>query len=265
MPTSFASATDLRQTAEGRFQWEVPDGWQQGRGAFGGLVLGALAKAMQASEPDLGRRLRTFTGDVAAPVVVGEVAVSTHVLRRGSNQTNLGASLVQNGVVAAQATAVLATPRKVPPRPVLPASPPPAPPADDVPAITLQPFGPRFAESYEYRPTGPLPFGGGAEPLVVGWVRERVSLAELDAAALLGRLDAHWPALFSMLEAPRPCATVSFLAEILANPGDLDPTAPMLYRGRAIAEADGYFTELRELWLDGKIVALNQQVFAVLV
>ena len=45
---------------------EIPDGWQQGRGAFGGLVLSTLLRAIEEAESDGARVTRTLTGDCAA-------------------------------------------------------------------------------------------------------------------------------------------------------------------------------------------------------
>jgi acyl-CoA thioesterase len=45
--TPFDRATAIRTLSSGIFEGEVPDGWQQGRGAFGGLVFGLLARAME--------------------------------------------------------------------------------------------------------------------------------------------------------------------------------------------------------------------------
>ncbi len=44
-----------------------------------------------------------------------------------------------------------------------------------------------------------------------------------------------------------------------------DPEAPLFYRGRMLGGRDGYAVEARELWAeDRRLVALNQQIFAVM-
>ena len=58
----FEAASAIRPTGPGTFEGTVPDGWQQGRGAFGGLVYGMLARAMEQVVNEPARRLRTFTG-----------------------------------------------------------------------------------------------------------------------------------------------------------------------------------------------------------
>ncbi len=48
------------------FRLRVPSSWRQGRGAFGGLVLGALTRAAEAAEPDGERLTRAVTGVIPA-------------------------------------------------------------------------------------------------------------------------------------------------------------------------------------------------------
>ncbi|HSN33980.1 MAG TPA: acyl-CoA thioesterase domain-containing protein, partial [Ideonella sp.] len=108
---SFADASSIAPVSQSRWRAEIPEGWQQGRGAFGGLVLGVLCRAMEAAEPE--RATRTLTGDLCGPVLPGAAEIEVVELRRGSNQTNLRATLTQQGAVLATATAVLSKPRAV--------------------------------------------------------------------------------------------------------------------------------------------------------
>ena len=103
MDVDLSQASHLEALAPGRFAWQVPDGWQQGRGAFGGLVLAALLRAMEAVEPDRGRVTRSLTGDLCGPVQPGPAELVVEVLRRGNNLSNLDARLYQNGEVQARA------------------------------------------------------------------------------------------------------------------------------------------------------------------
>lgn len=262
---SFEQAIALTRVSDHEYILRVRDGWQQGRGAFGGLVLGALQAAMRQHEADTTRLSRTFSGELCGPAMVKEARIVTRVLRRGNNQTNLAATLEQDGAILAHATGVFAAPRRIAPSPALTFEAPQQPPFETARALPMAPpLGPPFAQHYEYRPTGPLPFSGGSEAIVLGWLIERVPLARVTAAALVARLDAHWPAIFSRETRMRGAATVTYLAEFLCDPSTLDPAAPLFYRGRAVAEAGGYFVEMRELWNKDQVVALNQQTFALL-
>src|SRR5271170_5876695 len=92
-PQSFERAIALERVAENEHRAVVPDGWQQGRGAFGGLVLGTLMEAMASREPDPARAVRAFTGDLCGPALTEASRVVTRVLRRGNNQTNVAATM----------------------------------------------------------------------------------------------------------------------------------------------------------------------------
>ena len=261
--SDFATASAVTPLAGERFSADIPDRWQQGRGAFGGLVLGTLLRAIEACEPDRARATRTLTGDLCGPVLPGRVAVDVRTLRRGNNQSNLAATLTQGDAILASATVVLSPPRKAEGARFAPAPPPPLAPWRDVPVIPLDAAGgPVFTQNYEYRGLGGAFVRG--DGVIDGWIRERTPLAQLDAPALIGRLDAWWPTLFALDGRPRPVATVSFAAEILVDPATLAPEEPFRYRAHMAAMHDGFFVELRELWQDDKVVALNQQTFAIL-
>jgi acyl-CoA thioesterase len=265
MPDSFEQATRLTRLSESEHDLLVPDGWQQGRGAFGGLVLGAMLDAMVADEPDASRTPRAFLGEICAPALPVASRLQTRVLRRGRNQSNVTCTFTQDGQVVAHASAVLATARKAQGAPAL-STPAPRPGRFEDAAVTPigPPQGPVFAAHYEYRLTSPPPFSGAGTGEVTGWVRERLPPKKVTPAVLLARLDAYYPALYPMERVPRPIATVSFMAELLADPATLDPSTPLFYRARSLAEAGGYFVELRELWNGEQPVAFNQQSFAIL-
>ena len=59
-------------------------------------------------------------------------------------------------------------------------------------------------------------------------------------------------------------ATVSFTAELLVDPATVDPTEPFAYSARVDGGGGGYYVELRELWQRDRLIALNQQTFALL-
>jgi hypothetical protein len=269
MASAFEIASFIEEVSPGKFRAIVPEGWEQGRGAFGGLVLALLLRAIEASEAvhdkDRARAARTLIGDIAGPVRAGEVEIEAHIVRRGSNQTNVRADLLQGGDLLAYASAVLSTARTE----ALPgfgpriAAPPPFERVASLPMTA--PGVPVFTKHFDYRPTGRAPFTGGPDPIVEGWVRAREAPEAIDAPMLIALLDAYWPAFSPTSNAPRPVATVSFTAEIAVDPAALDPRAPLFYRARTISDYQGFQLELRELYdARGSIVAMNQQTFAIL-
>ena len=263
----FATASTLRSDGDGRFTWDVPDGWQQGKGAFGGLVIGTLARAMSAAEPDAARRLRSISAELCAPMRTGATPVAVTTLRRGGGVTYLEARAEQGGVVAARASALFGAARPPSALTIAPTSaglPEPS-------TMAVAPLGdapsPPFTRHYEFRIVGAVPFSRAPEAVTAGWLRERGVIERprpLDASDVIGLLDAWWPCALVVEPAPRPMATVAFTAELLVDPATLDPAAPFAYRAHLAGAADGYSVELRHLWQGERLVALNQQTFAAL-
>lgn len=264
MSTEFDLGSQVEWLGEGRYGAQIPDGWQQGKGAFGGLVLATLLRAVERSEPEAERTLRSIAGEICAPVMVGAATIQVELLRRGAAVSYFDARLLQGGEVQARASVVLGAPRPVQsPMPARIA--PPQPPWAQAPVIAIgPPMGPVFAQHFEYRPTGALPFVGGREAIAAGWVREKTARERFDACAMIGHLDAWWPAIYGVETMPRPCATVAFTAELLTDPATLPTDRPLFHTARVEALSEGYFVEVRELWSGSTLVALNQQTFAIL-
>src|SRR5271156_4451783 len=75
--------TPLRIGAD-LFEVEIPDGWHQGRGAFGGLVIGTLVRAItafDAADSASPFSLRALTAELCAPVLPGPNRIRVERLR----------------------------------------------------------------------------------------------------------------------------------------------------------------------------------------
>lgn len=276
---SLADASGTDATGPRRFEAAFPDGWQQGKGAFGGLVVGTLARAIVATEAELSlaggassggpRTLRSLNADLLVAAPPGPTTIEVSTLRRGGNVSFLEGRLSQNGVLVARAGATLASPRSIDRSPVADVLPlpvvEPQPPWESVPILPVAPpLGPAFATHYEFRSSGPLPFSSGDRAFVTGWIRQRERGGLLDEAAIIGLLDAWWPTTLVVDSRPRATVTVAFTMQLVKSPSELDPELPLFYRAHGIGGGDNFFIEMRELWSGGEVVALNQQTFAIL-
>lgn len=248
------------------FALDVPDGWQQGRGAYGGFVLATVVRAIEAAAGSPERPLRTLTAELCAPLLTGPAEIRVEPLRTGAGTSTVAARAVQDGELRAHAVAVLARRRDPEPRydgiakPLMP-------PWRDVPPVPSRADGPfpAFAQHIEFRPTGPLPFSGSKEARASGWVRPRDPGPARDAAYLVALADAYWPAILPLLPAPRPMATITFTLDLVGDLSGLDPDAPVFHDSHAFVARDGYAPELRTIWgEDGRLLALNHQTFVVI-
>jgi hypothetical protein len=264
--SDFQSASAIHRVSDTRFRAQIPEGWEQGRGAFGGLVLGVLARCMIAVESDTARRLRTITGDICGPVLAGEIEIDVETLRRGANLSNFDARLQQGGKVLARASAALGSARSASAKPHAPQPPEtwPTPWTTFEPLPIEPPLGPVFAQHYEYRSAGPLPFSGGTQARLDAFIREKNCSQALDAPALIALLDSAWPTLYSVEALPRALATISFTAELFRDPGNYSADEPLRFRSQLAALEDGFMTEFRELWHGETLLALNQQTMALI-
>ncbi len=252
-------------TSPGHYSFDVPSGWRQGRGAYGGLLMGSLVRALEHAVGDPARMVRSVTAEMPGPVLAGSAEITVDILRTGKSLSTARASLSQGGEVKTHAVGVLAATRSgsgplawqdlVRP---------------DVPAwSTIEPLPtepglwPEFAPNFEYRVIDGLPTSGS--PQCLGWLRPRLPGGLRDAGHIASVIDAWWPVALNRLPAMRPMATIVYSLDIVAGIAGLDPEAPMIYRATAPVLADGYCLETRELWgEDGRLIAINHQTLAII-
>jgi acyl-CoA thioesterase len=258
---TLAQAMELTTSASGETTWRVPDGWQQGRGMFGGLTLAVLAKAARASCGSTDRPLRTLTAELPAAVIVGPALVKATPLREGNALSTVTSQLVQGDSVAAHAVFNFGKTRDVafersPAQPSLPSF------ADAAPTV-LGSVGPIFTQNFEYRVVRGAPLSSAEEPVTEGWVRLRDPGDVPAWLALLALVDAWYPSVLPAFAAPRPFGTISFAAHLFERAWA--PDEPLYHRSRCLGSQQGYFAELRELFTSrGELCAVNQQTMAII-
>lgn len=258
-----ASLSDLVDVRDGI--WEVPEGWRQGRGAWGGLVVAAAVRAARGRDLDA-PPLREISVHMVGPVLAGPAHVSCALVRRGSAtsvwQVRIASPEDQAWAVA---TVVFGADRAldVDGHPVL--AMPDVPDWRDIEPLNLQPpLAPEFLQHLAVRPISGYPYSGTSDD-VIAWVAPAAPITAYDDAVLTGMVDALWPAALAQVDTARPMATLSFSATLLVDPTTVDPGVPLLHRGRVLGLAQGYSTEDRELWTpDGRLVVHNSQVIAII-
>lgn len=253
----------LTLVGPGQLRAEVPDGWQQGRGAFGGLVVALLIRASTAVAADPSRPLRSLSAELCGPTQPGPADIFVDNLRTGTGVTTLAVRLVQAGEVQAHAVAVHARTRD-PGLQWTELAPPSFAPWAGIEAGAPE-QAPVFSRHCEFRPVYAPLFAGGDEARAEGWFRLKRPPSLRDAAFLAMLSDGWWPAAFSRLTAPRPMATLAYTFQPLVDPARIDAELPVYHRARGVATRDGYSVEFREIWSPaGELLALNQQTFAVI-
>ncbi len=260
----FVLATTWSPLGEGRSVGRIHASWYQGRGAFGGMLGGALLRSMMRELNDEARAPRSFTAHFCAPVVEGEATIQVRLERTGRQVSHLSARMEQAGQVACLASATFATSRDTP-LVYEDARAPQVPRPADVPSTPAE-LLPTFGAHFDYRwCVGAAPYSGAAEARVGGWIRPHAP-TPLDAPLVVGLLDSYPPAALARARGFSPGATMDFTAHFYA-PLPLPSAAPdafYLRTGSSRHAADGYADDLAELWSeDGRLLAQLRQMAAV--
>jgi hypothetical protein len=249
--------------------WQTPDGWQQGRGAWGGLVINALLDAATEAVAEPTRPLRQVMCSIMAPVIVGTQTITTEILRAGSALTVAKAVLCDAaGATCAVAIATFGSDRA---NDVTPAykdwgsvRAPQLPAFDEVAELPAAPgLTPVFFQHFSFRPVTGWPTSGSLT--TSGWLAPRVAPSKWTAPLLLGLVDAWWPCAFSIMPMVRPAATVSFSAQILIDPKTVGAGEAFTHESFPSGAFDGYSSEVRRLWTaDGRLAVDNMQTIAII-
>src|SRR5262245_15410392 len=154
-----------------RYLLDVAPGWRQGRGAFGGLVVGALIEAIEHRIGDPARKVRSVTAELPGPVEQGTVDIAVEPLRLGKNVSTLRAALSQHGEIRSHAVAILGASRASSAELAWnELAPPEAPPWRDIEPVSSARV--EFAQHFEHRVVEGIPLTGKAAR-AVGWIRAR--------------------------------------------------------------------------------------------
>lgn len=251
--------------------WHVPAGWEQGRGAWGGLVVAGLIRATHTLVTDPARTLRAVTCQLLAPLPPGDAEIQVSVVRAGSATVGIRADVRDaSDKVCATLTAVWGTDRAPDMQPPYPSwaavSMPDVPSWRDTPIVAIEPpIGPAFGRHLRFRPLAGYPTSG--EGHVLGWIGLPDATPDWnwDAATLVGMVDAWWPAALSVMDTMRPMATVSFAAHLTCTPDTVAGDEPLLHEGVLVAGDRGFSSEIRRLWTpDGRLAVDSFQLVAVI-
>lgn len=265
----FAAGCAIERTGPDSFTWRVPEGWLQGRGAWGGLVVAAHVNAAEAEQnrSDPSRRIRNISAHLFGPLPSGEATIRTTCLRAGSAMTTWQVAITgSDGQLASQAVVIAGTGRPVSAQDRWgTAQMPSLPEWAGLPSAPVRPpVGPEFGAHFDYRPVSGFP-GAQSAPHALGWLSPAGTWDGWTAGTALGIVDAWWPASYISMAEVRPMGTVSFSAHLLVDPATVSPDEPLAYEAWVSATDDGFTSETRRLWSpDGRLVVENHQAIVVI-
>lgn len=201
----------LAPTGDGGWRAMVPEGWLQGRTAYGGLSAALALHAAKATEGDL-PPLRSMHVAFVGPVS-GEATARARLLRRGRNAAFVEAEVSGEAGVGARATLVFMTARESAVDFIADPGPVPPTPGDDDPRLPTPPQVAFFGnfEMVALPPEHPAEWRRWAR------LRERDGLdPEVELAALA---DALPPAALVLLGRPAAVSSLTWQMDVV---GPLD-------------------------------------------
>ncbi|WP_182334334.1 thioesterase family protein [Stenotrophomonas acidaminiphila] len=241
---------------------ELPDGWRQGRTAYGGIVtaLGVVAaiRSHDGPMPPLRSVQVAFIGPA-----VGQLQFRPQLLREGSSVVNVGVDVLADGALAARQMLVFGRARDSAVVHAFGELPPVAGPdaCGEFPMADM-PFAPAFTRNFQMRPAGgALPLSGATRPELLIWVKH-VDAAGVDpAVALVAMGDALPPAAFTSFTGAAPISSINWSFDLL-EPAPVGEW--FLLRSFSQHARDGYSSQDMQVWnARGRLLMRGRQSVAV--
>lgn len=261
-PHPFDAAIALEPAGDGRFRGEPHPAWANMVGPFGGITAATMLNAVLAHPARLGEPV-ALTVNYASALVATPFEIEARAVRTGRSVQHWVVELVQDGEVAATATAVLALRRPTWAADEL--GMPAVPPADAVPVT------PTFSK-VEWPKRYELRFQAGSWPdlrldaelpdsLSTVWIRDEPP-RPLDAPSLAAICDVFYPRTFRRRQRFVPAGTVTITTHFHADAAELaaQGARPVLGVARGLRYASGFFDQRAEVWSDsGRLLASSMQ------
>lgn len=257
---------EIAKSIEGEgdsYRGTIPEGWRQGRTAYGGLTAGLSLVAAQRQFPDL-PPFRSATINFIGPVT-GDPVFTSHILRQGRNVTSVETKATVDGNIVSSCTFIFAAERSSALTVDYPA--PEAPlPADCEPFTppAVKDFVPAFFNRFDTRLiAGARPMTGADEGYIRTWSRHDDADSREGIASLLTLGDVLPPSASPLFKQLGPVSSVNWIFTVLAD----EPKTEEGWwhvEARLTAAIGGYSTQVMRIWnTDGQLIAEGMQCVAI--
>ena len=260
----FDAAVALSALGEDRFSGAPHPAYANMVGPYGGITAATLLNAVLSHAQRQGDPI-SLTVNYAGPIAEGGFEIEARPARTNRSTQHWNVALMQQGQVAATATAVLATRRET-------WSAGEAQPPRDMPAAETLPRSPFlghpvWTQHYDMRfapGESPGPFDAQEQTSSSNrlWVRDDPP-RPLDFLSLAAASDCFFPRIFLRRRALAPIGTVSLTVFFHADTDLLAAQREqhMLGTARALNFRNGYFDQSAELWsTSGELLACSHQL-----
>lgn len=209
--TSLAEIIAGAERADGGFHVAVPDGWMQGRTAYGGLTAALALQGtieMEADLPPLRSAQIAFIGPLA-----GTLSIKIETLRRGRLASYIQADVHSEGRLGLRATFLFMNAFQSSLDFNQGAAPPAPAPEEAAPAVRRG--GNFFTGNFEYRHA--LPISERGTPEFLRWARLEDRSAIDPMVEILAVGDALPPAAMPLFDKPGPVSSLTWLVNLLTD------------------------------------------------
>ncbi len=241
----------------------IPEGWRQGRTAYGGLTAGLSLVAAQKQFPDLSP-FRSATVNFIGPVT-GDPVFTSRLLRQGRNVTSVETEGKVDDNTVSHCTFIFAGLRESDVSVDYPA--PDAPKPESCEPFTppgAEGFVPAFFNRFETRLIdGSRPMSGADEGYIRTWSRHVDFASREGMASLLTLSDVLPPSASPLFKQFGAVSSVNWIFTVLSD----DPQTKDGWwhvETKLTAAAGGYSTQVMRIWnTHGELVAEGMQCVAI--
>jgi len=255
-------AENISKEGEG-YRASIPEGWRQGRTAYGGLTAGLSLAAAQKQFDDL-PPFRSATVNFIGPVT-GDPVFTSRKLRQGRNVTSIETEGKVDGNVVSSCTFIFAHMRESEITVDCPA--PEAPEPKECEAFTpkgAESFVPAFFNRFDTRLIeGSRPMSGAEQGYIRTWSRHGDAASRGEIASLLTLGDVLPPSAAPLFKQLAAISSVNWIFTVLTD-------SPQTEDGwwqvetKLTAAAGGYSSQVMRIWnTRGQLVAEGMQCVAI--
>ena len=240
---------------------DTPDGWTQGRTAYGGLTGALMLAAVHDAHEDL-PPLRTIQINFVGPAS-GRLKVSSELLRRGKNTVTIEAQLTGDDALAGRAIFTFGINRDMALQAHYPVRDDVSAP-EQLPTLAWNDRVPVFIKHFEARALKlSMPMTGAAEAHNLIWFRHKDEHARDGIVPLIALGDAPPPAVLGMMKSVRGISSMNWNINMLVD-------APQTRDGWWLLNtfskhaSNGYASQIMHVWnADGTRIMDAMQLIAV--
>ena len=263
--SAFKSIADNMSKGGKGYQAVIPDGWRQGRTAYGGLTTGLAIEAARRAFPDL-PPLRSAQINFVGPVTDDPVFIST-LLRQGRNVTSVRTDAVCGDKIVASAIFIFGASRQSDLSQTLSAPSSPDPDTcDSFFTPIMAKFAPGFTQNFDIRLIdGARPISGAEQPYIRCWARHTDKASQTGEASFMTLGDVLPPACMPTFKRTGPVSSVNWHMNILVD--DLvTEHGWWQIETRQTATEGGYSSQIMRFWnRAGELAAEGMQSVAIFV